>query len=119
MTQNMLYELKDSILVRTLGNTPELRIVDFLLDNSRFDFSRKEIREAIGSTKRTLTDKIPKLEELGIIKVTRKIGKASLYQINLDNEAVKGLRIFDRNISLQIAEDELEKEDWDYSLNNG
>ena len=106
-----LYELEESILLKTFGNTPELRIVDFLLDNPRLDFSRKEIREAISSTKRTLSDKIPKLENLGIIKESRKIGKSTLYKINLENETVKCIRMIERNISLKIAEDELEKEE--------
>lgn len=110
MNESELYELEDSVLLRTLGNTPELRIVDFLLDNPRFDFSRKEIREAINSTKRTLTEKIPKLENLGIIKESRKIGRAKLYKINLDNEIVEAIRMIEENISLKIAEDELEKE---------
>jgi DNA-binding transcriptional ArsR family regulator len=107
---NGLYELEDSIIITTFGNTAELRIIDFLLDNPRHDFSRKEIREAIGSTKRTLTEKIPKLESLGIIKESRKIGKTTMYRINLDNEAVRGLRSVERSISLQAAEDELENE---------
>ena len=106
-----LYELEESILLKTFGNTPELRIVDFLLDNPRFDFSRKEIREAISSTKRTLSDKIPKLENLGIIKESRKIGKSTLYKINLENETVKCIRMIERNISLKIVEDELKKDE--------
>jgi DNA-binding transcriptional ArsR family regulator len=107
-----LYEYEDSILLRMLGNTPELRIIDFLLDNPRLDFSRKEIREAVGSTKRTLADKIPKLEYLGVIKESRKVGRTTLYKINLENEGVRALRIFERSISLKIAEDEQEKEDY-------
>jgi hypothetical protein len=36
------------MLLQYLGKTPELRLVDFLLENALFDFSRKEILEAIG-----------------------------------------------------------------------
>jgi len=91
-----------SLLLRTLGNTAELRILDFLLDNPKFDFSRKEIREAIGSTKRTLSEKIPKLEEQGLIRVSRKIGRAKLYKINLENPAVQAFRTLERSLSLKI-----------------
>jgi len=38
----------ESILIKTLGNSPKLRIVDFFLDNLLFDFTKKEVIEALG-----------------------------------------------------------------------
>ncbi|MDH5385936.1 MAG: winged helix-turn-helix domain-containing protein [Candidatus Aminicenantes bacterium] len=109
MPEGSLYDEERSLLLRTLGNTAELRILDFLLDNPRFDFSRKEIREAIGSTKRTLSEKIPKLEEQGLIRVSRKIGRAKLYKINLENPAVQAFRTLERSLSLKLAEEYAEE----------
>ena len=31
----------ESILIKTLGASPKLRIIDFFLDNSLFDFTKK------------------------------------------------------------------------------
>lgn len=36
---------KDSLLLKFLGKSPQLRIIDFLLDNKLLDFSKKEIIE--------------------------------------------------------------------------
>jgi hypothetical protein len=44
-----------------------------------------------------------------VIKESRKVGRTTLYKINLENEGVRALRIFERSISLKIAEDEQEK----------
>jgi len=34
-----------SIIIKTLGNSPKLRIVNFFLDNPVFDFTKKEVIE--------------------------------------------------------------------------
>jgi hypothetical protein len=49
------------------------------------------------------------LEEYGVIEVSRKIGKAKLYKINLKHPLVSMLREYEKKISLQIAEREKAK----------
>lgn len=46
------------------------------------------------------------LEEQGIVVVSRKIGRAKLYKINLQHPLVKALREHDKRLSLQEAEKE-------------
>jgi len=106
-----LYEKKkyQSILIKTLGDSPKLRIIDFLLDNPMYDFTKKEIIEALGMSKRTFYKYFPELEELGIVEVSRKIGKAKLYKLNLKHPLVNMLREYERKISLQMAEKEAAK----------
>ncbi|MCD6469810.1 hypothetical protein J7L29_03310 [Candidatus Bathyarchaeota archaeon] len=41
-----------SILLKTLGESPKLRIIDFFLDNPLFDFTKKEVIEALGMSTR-------------------------------------------------------------------
>jgi hypothetical protein len=53
---------------------------------------------------RTLSEKLPTLEALGLVRVTRKIGKAKLYQIDRENPTVKILAEIERTLSLQIAQ---------------
>jgi len=43
----------DSLLIRALGNSPKLRILDYLLDYKLNDFTKKEIVEALGMSKLT------------------------------------------------------------------
>lgn len=42
-----------SILLKTLGSSPKLRIIDFFLDNPLFDFTKKDAVEALGMSKQT------------------------------------------------------------------
>ena len=94
----------ESMIIKTLGDSPKLRIVDFFLDNPLFDFTKKEIIEALGMSKQTFYKYFPDLEEYGIVKVSRKIGKAKLYKINLEHPLVSMLREYEKKVSLQMAE---------------
>ncbi|MEE8402081.1 MAG: hypothetical protein V3R86_08020 [Candidatus Hydrothermarchaeaceae archaeon] len=81
----------ESLLLKTLGKSPQLRIVDFFLDNRMFDYSKKEIIEEVGMSKTTFYKVWGEIEDRGIVKVARKFGKAKLYKLNTDNELVKNL----------------------------
>ncbi|MGB9760734.1 MAG: ArsR/SmtB family transcription factor [Thermoproteota archaeon] len=102
-------EVYDSLLIRALGNSPKLRILDYLLDYKLNDFTKKEIIEALGMSKLTFYKYFKDLEELGLIITSRKIGRATLYKINLENPIVKMLIEYETKLSLQIAEREAEK----------
>lgn len=78
--------------------------MDFFLDNPSFDFTKKEIMEALGMGKRTFYKYFPELEEYGIVEVSRKIGRAKLYRLNLEHPLVKMLREYEKRASLQMAE---------------
>jgi hypothetical protein len=98
-----------SIIIKTLGNSPKLRIVDFFLDNPMFDFTKKEVIEALGMSKQTFYKYFPDLEEYEIVKVSRRIGKAKLYRMNPEHPLVSMLREYEKKVSLQIAEKEADK----------
>ncbi len=106
-----LYTNKEyqSILLKTLGDSPKLRITDFFIDNPLFDFTKKEVIEALGMSKQTFYKYFSDLEEYGIVKVSRRIGKAKLYRVNPESPMVKMLNEMVTKISLQIAEHEVEK----------
>jgi len=46
------------------------------------------------------------LEQLGLVIASRKIGRARLYKVNLENPMVKMLIEYETKLSLQIAEQE-------------
>jgi len=106
-----LYSKKEyeSIIIKTLGDSPKLRIVDFFLDNPLFDFTKKEVIEALGMSKQTFYKYFPELEEYEIVKVSRRIGKAKLYKLNLEHPLVNMIREYEKKVSLQIAEKEAAK----------
>ena len=106
-----LYTKKEyeSILLRMLGNSPRMRIVDFFLDNPLFDFTKKEVIEALGMSKRTFYKYFPDIEEDGVVRVSRRIGRAKLYKVNPENLLVGELRELVRARSLQIAGEETQE----------
>jgi len=105
MPEELYTEKKyESILIKTLGDSPKLRIINFFLDNPLFDFTKKDVIEALGMSKQTFYKYFPDLEKYGIVKVSRKIGRAKLYKINLNHPLIEMLREYEKKMSLQIAE---------------
>ena len=106
-----LYAKKEyqSLLLNTLGESPKLKMVDFFMDNPFFDFTKKEVIEALGMSKQTFYKYFGDIEKYDIVRVSRRIGKARLYKINLKHPLVEMLRDYETKLSLQIAEKEEEK----------
>lgn len=103
-----LYTQKEyeSILLKAFGNSPKLRIIDFFLDNPLFDFTKKEVIEALGMSKQTFYKYFEDLKDLAVVEITRKIGRAELYKINLENPMVKLVREYETELSTEMAEQE-------------
>lgn len=95
-----------SLLLRTLGESPKLKILDYLMDFPTNDFTKKEIIEGLGMSKQTFYKYFDDLEEPGMVKVNRTIEKAKLYKVNYDSPVVKDLVSMEKRLSLQIAEEE-------------
>jgi len=96
--------MKDSsLLLEYLGNHPKLRIIDFLIDNRPFDYSRNEIMEGSGVSRNTFYKLWPTIEHTELVKKTRKIGRAELYKLNEDNTVVKELLKLDDTLSKEAA----------------
>jgi AcrR family transcriptional regulator len=80
------------------------------LDNPLFDFTKKEVIEALGMSKQTFYKYFSDIEQYGIVTASRRIGKAKLYKINLKLPLVTMLREYETKLSLQIAEKEAGKQ---------
>ncbi|OYT55124.1 MAG: hypothetical protein B6U72_00550 [Candidatus Altiarchaeales archaeon ex4484_2] len=87
-----------SLLLGVLGDTPQLRIVDFLLGHYRYDYSKKEIAEGAGIAVSTLYGVWKELEELEIVIQTRAYGNTRLFKINSQNSLVKSLAKMDMDL---------------------
>ena len=80
-----------TIFREALGNSPVIRVLDFLIEGRGLDYSLSDIAENsnIGwTTLHRIWDKLLKLE---IVKPTREIGRAKLFKLNEENNAVKEL----------------------------
>jgi len=98
-----------TLLIRYLGDTPNLRIIDFFLDN-RSDYSKKEILEGTGISKTTLYKVWPELERLEIVTPKRKYGNTTLYALNKDNVFVKQIIYMDNALSKKAIQKDVEAE---------
>lgn len=99
-----------TIISKVFGSSPKTRILNYFLDFPANDFVKKEITEALGMSKQTLYKYFDDLEQLGIIKINRTIGKAKLYMIDLDSPIVKMIKNFEEEMSMEIAQRELAEE---------
>ncbi|MBU3958044.1 MAG: hypothetical protein KKB25_03135 [Nanoarchaeota archaeon] len=66
--------MEKSLFVEFFGEYPIIKVLDFLIENEIFDYSKKEIAENSGVSWNTLETFWDKLEEKEIIARTRKIG---------------------------------------------
>jgi DNA-binding transcriptional ArsR family regulator len=111
MSEAMYKDLGETLLVKMFGHSPKLRILDIFMDNPYFDFSKSELVKELGMSKQTLYKNFKDLEELEIVKVSRKIGRATMYRINVEHPLVKRLNEIVNEVSLQIAEQDKKKEE--------
>lgn len=98
-----------TLLMQYLGDTPQLKIIDFFLEN-RSDYSKKEIIENIGISKTTFYKVWDELMKFDIVKETRKYGKAQLYTLNEKSPLIKKLMALDAELGKQAMNKALEKE---------
>jgi len=80
----------ESIFLDHVGDTPRMRILQYLIEGRDFDYTLTDLLNAAVSWG-TLNTLVPKLLELGIVIKTRKIGRATLYKINNDNLVARHL----------------------------
>ena len=100
---------ENSIFIRTFGDYPLIRIMDFLIYSKDFDYP---ITEIAGNSKvnfQTLKKLWPKLEQDRIIVSTRTMAGTILYKINTNNPVVKKLIELNNFLCWEYAE-KVEKE---------
>ena len=104
-------KMEKSAFVRVLGDTPVIRVIDFLLaERGLYDFTLTDIAENSGVSWSTLHIIFPKLIELELVRKTRTIARAKLYELNQENELVKKLVRIRNEISDYFIEQELRRQ---------
>ena len=96
--------MDESLFIRELGiKSPMLKVLDFLMDNEAFDYSKTDIAEGAKMSRATLFKVWPRLEALDLITATRTVGQAKMYRLNKKNPIVKKLMELDDVISEYFA----------------
>ena len=84
-----------SIFLEYLGDTPQLRVIDFLIDNHFFDYPLTAIARESNVSYNSLTSFFSGWITKGIVIKTRKVGKSDYFKLNLENVFVKNIIKFD------------------------
>ena len=80
--------------LKIFGDSPILRVLDFLVVNEDFDYSMTDIAKISEVGYSTLKLFWSKLEKEKIVVNTRIVGKAKMYKLNTDNPIIKKFRDF-------------------------
>lgn len=96
-----------------LGNTSELRMLEYLLPLEGIDFNITELAEEIGVSRVTVTRIVKKFVELGVLN-SKKTSRITYYGINPDSPIVKNIDQLNNILIENILGDEALYEIHDY-----
>lgn len=99
-----------SLMLEQFGDTPQLRVLDFFIDNQMFDFPLTEIAKESNVSYNSLKLLFPHFITSGIVYKTRRIGKSDYYKLNLKNPFVRNLVKLDWTLTKRNIMPEIEKE---------
>jgi len=98
----MTYE--KSLFVEYLGGSPYIRVLDYFIANDIYDCSLQDVADGTGLSRNTVRRAVTEMLELGIIRPTRRVGRARMFQINRENEYVNHLMELDLRLSKQYSD---------------
>jgi len=98
-----------SLFVKFMGDSPMIRVMDYLLTERELDFSITDIAENAGIGRATLYRIWDNLIKNEIIVHTRDIGRAKLYKLNAGNTKIKKLIEIDDMLTLEELRKHSEK----------
>ena len=87
--------MRKSTLALFFGGKLFISILDVLIDNIWESYSKKELQNISGLSKGAFFIHWPKLEELGLVKVTKTLGRTNLYTLNKNSQLVKDILKFE------------------------
>lgn len=100
-----------SIFLEYFGDTPQLRVLDFLIDNHFFDFPLTEIARGSNVSYNSLVTFFADWIKKKIVIITRKIGKSDYYKLNIENSFVKNLIKLDWSLAKKTASIDLQEKE--------
>ena len=98
----MTYE--KSLFVKYLGDAPYIRVLDYFIANDIYDCSLQDVADATELSRNTVRKAIEEMLKLKIIRPTRNVGRAKMFQINKGNKYVRHLIKLDLSLSKQYSD---------------
>ena len=107
----MRFQDETTIFRELFGNTPKIRVLEYLLEGRELDHSIGDIAEGAGINRVTLFRLWPEIEKSNLVVYIRNIGNAKLFKLNTKNIYVKNLiELFDKIVSEEFKKSVVEKE---------
>ena len=89
----------ETLFRQALGDTPKIRVLEFLIEGRELDYSISDIAEGAEIGRTILFRAFDDLLKAGVIVPTRQIGNAKLFRLNKSNPFVrKMVELFDEVI---------------------
>ena len=104
-----------SFFLMQFGDTPQLRVMDFLIGFHFFDYPMTEIAKESNVSYNSIKIFFPQFIKSGIVVKTRKVGKSDYYKLNLDNSFVKDLIKLDWGLTKKNILPEIESKEEVYA----
>lgn len=101
-------EKTKTVFVETFGDSPRVRVLDFFLTFSEFDYSKSQVAAEIGISRVTIEPIWNYLIKSGFLKESRIVGRAEMYCLNKSNPKVKELLELGFKLSSAAADEEME-----------
>ena len=98
--------METSLIFKIYGNSPNIKILNFLLVFPKNEFTVSDIIEELGMSKTTFYKYFDELINIGMIKVNPETTKPKLYSINIDSPIVQNMRKNIDFVSEKIADKE-------------
>jgi len=102
--------MKESLVLRIYGNSPQMRIIDFLMEFPTNEFTSGEIIENIKMSKTTLYKCLDDLSVQGMIRLSKAKGKAIVCGIDMKNPIIQTIKAGVGIASGEIADKQLTNE---------
>ena len=77
-----------SLFLEYIGDTPQLRVLEFLMENDNFDYPMTVIANKANVSYNSIRIFFNKFVESKIIIKTRKVGKSDYFKLNLENKMI-------------------------------
>ena len=107
----MKFEDEPTIFRELFGDTPKIRVLEYLLEGRELDHSIGDIAEGAGINRVTLFRLWAQIEKSKLAVHTRNIGNAKLFKLNMKNPYARSLaELFDKLINEEFKKVHLEKE---------
>jgi len=96
-----------SVFLEREGYTPKNKVLDFLIVAQDFDYSLKEIAKHSNVSYPCIKQLKKELVKNKWITLTRKVGKAQMYKLNVKNPVVKKFIDYYWSVVESVVEEEL------------